>query len=267
MKLSNLAIIAVLGSANAMNSPELSVSLTDGSYDCPTGALDPKLSWSTSSSAGDIDLDFGVEASPTASMDVSSMTDKIWGKATGSVAGWGVTARAEFQGTDFSEADVDIDLSGDGVDIHLDATAGSGFAVNTVTATSDFDVDGGSMSVTPSYDVGSGDADVTITYDKGDTSVKVVASADDQSITVSKDIDGDNRIAPTLTSGGDISVEYERRLARGDSLITTVTPNESIDMEWKDNEWTASISMPIDGTEIKGTNVSVKRSINPTTFF
>merc|ERR1712232_1193180 len=88
------------------------------------------------------------------------------------------------------------------------------------------------------------------------------ASADEQSLTISKQIDAENRVAPTLSSGGSFSVEYERSLGGGNSLTTTVSPNESIDMEWKDSEWTASISMPVDGTEIKGTNVSVKRDVS-----
>jgi len=261
MKLSNFALLSVIGSACAMEKPSVSICVKDGSYSGLCG-LDPTVSWSGSTSAGDMDIEYGVEATPSATMDISSLPKNIWGKATGSVAGWGVTARAEFEGTDFSEADVDIDLSGEGVDIHLDATAGGGFAVNNVEATSSFDVDGGSVTVTPSYDVGSGDADVTVTYDKDDTSVKVVASADEQSLTISKQIDAENRVAPTLSSGGSFSVEYERSLGGGNSLTTTVSPNESIDMEWKDSEWTASISMPVDGTEIKGTNVSVKRDVS-----
>jgi len=262
MKLSTFALLSVIGSASAGSRPDLTISVKDGSFGGIDG-LDPTLSWSSASSTGDIDIEYGVEASATPTTDIASMPKNIWGKASGSVAGWGVSARAEFEGTDFSSADVDIDASGDGIDIHADATATSdGITVSKVEATSSFDVDGGSITVNPRYDVGSGDADVVVSYNKDDTSIEVTASADEQSVTISKQIDDDNRVAPTISSDGAFSVEWEKALSDGNTLTTTVTPNESIDIEWKDADWTASINMPVDGTEITGTNVSVKRDLS-----
>jgi hypothetical protein len=79
---------------------------------------------------------------------------------------------------------------------------------------------------------------------------------------VSQQIDDDNRIAPTINSNGDLSVEWERRLGDDRSLTATVRPNENIDVEWKDDAWTATVNMPIDGTNINGANVSIKRDVN-----
>jgi hypothetical protein len=69
-------------------------------------------------------------------------------------------------------------------------------------------------------------------------------------------------VAPTLASNGDIKVEWERALGDSNSITTTLTPNESVDIEWKDADWTASINMPLDGTDIAGTNVSIKREVS-----
>merc|ERR1712238_146433 len=109
--------------------------------------------------------------------------------------------------------------------------------------------------------VDSGDSDVVMGYVKDDTSIEVTASQGEQSITISKQIDDDNRIAPTIGSNGDFSVEWERALGDGNTLTTTLTPNESVDVEWKDDAWTASFNMPLDGTSITGVTASIKRNV------
>merc|ERR1711862_877866 len=85
--------------------------------------------------------------------------------------------------------------------------------------------------------------DVVIGYTADKTSVEVTASRDAQSVTVSQQLDDDNRVAPTLASGGAISVEWERSLGDDKSVTTTLKPDESIDVEWKDDAWTANINM------------------------
>ena len=101
-----------------------------------------------------------------------------------------------------------------------------------------------------------------IAYSSGDTSVEVTASQEAQSVKVSQQVDDDNLVTPTISSNGEISVEWERRLSDDSSLSATVTPNDSIDVEWKDAAWTANIKMPIDGTDITGANVSIKREVS-----
>lgn len=92
---------------------------------------------------------------------------------------------------------------------------------------------------------------------------QVNASKDEQSIKVSQQIDDDNRVAPSIAlRSGKMAVEWERNLGDDNSLTTTLRPNESVDMEWKDSAWTANINMPIDGNSISGANVSVKREVN-----
>lgn len=145
--------------------------------------------------------------------------------------------------------------------MHLEASAGDGFAVKTVSATKGIDSDGARITVKPSYNVETEESDVVIAYSKDGTDVEVTASQDAQSVTISRQIDDDNRVAPTLNSNGDISVEWERALGDDNSLTATLTPNESIDVEWKDADWTASVNMPLTGTDITGTNVSIKRDV------
>ena len=89
-----------------------------------------------------------------------------------------------------------------------------------------------------------------------------MASADNQELTVSQRINDDNRIAPTINNRGDVSVEWERRINDDSSLTANLKPNQSLDVEWKDSAWTANVNMPIDGTNINGANVSIKRDVN-----
>ena len=225
------------------------------------GGLEPTLTWSATGKAGDVDIEYGVEADARLSSDLASLPKNVWGKASTDIGGWGVTARAEFQGTDFSAADIEIDAVNEDLSIHIDAASTGDFNINKIEATKSFDTDDAAVTVTPRYNVDSGDTDVVVSYVKDDTSIEVTASQDAQTITVSKQVDEDNRVAPTLGSNGEFSVEWERSLGDDNSLTTTLTPNESVDVEWKDSAWTASFNMPLDGTSISGANVSIKRDV------
>lgn len=120
----------------------------------------------------------------------------------------------------------------------------------------------GSLSIQPSYSLETESGDITIAYDNGDkTSIELTASGDSQSVTISQQVDDDNRISPTLSSDGSLSVEWEKSLGDGNSLTATLSPNESLDLEWEDGAWTANINLPIDGTSIGGANVSIKRDV------
>jgi len=235
--------------------------VSDGSF-ADLGGLEPTLTWSTTGKAGEIDIEYGVEADARLSSDLSSLPKNIWGKASTDIGGWGVTARAEFQGTDFSSAAVEIDAVNDDLTVHIDAVSDGDFNVNKIEATKSFDTDDAAVTVTPRYDVDSGATDVVVSYVKDDTSVEITASQTDQSITISKQVDDENRVAPTIGSNGEFSVEWERDLGDDNTLTTTVTPNESVDVEWTDGAWVASVNMPLDGNSISGANVSIKRDVS-----
>lgn len=262
----------------------LQISVRDGSYDGLDG-LDPTLTWEGSAKAGDMDLAYGVEAAARPTTDVASLPRKVWGTATTDVAGWGVTARADMDPQDMSGADITIDADNSASDtsVRLTASTGNGFNVRTVEATKGFDSKGARVTVTPRFNLEDDSRDVEINYDTKDTNVKLTASADSQEVevsrqmdntelrltasadqqelTISQQVDRDNRVAPTLNSNGDLSVEYERRLSADSSLTANLKPNDSLDVEWRDAAWTANINMPIDGTSISGANVSIKRDV------
>jgi len=262
MKYSVLALLAFTGAA-AGGKPSLSISVRDGKFDGIEG-LDPTISWENSAKAGDLDITYGIEAAARPTADLASLPRSIWGKAKTDISGWGVTARAEVDAQKMNGADIEVDASNNEQDlsVRLTASAGKDFNVRTVEATKGFDSNGAHVTVTPRFNVETDERDVVVNYDNGDTNVKLTASAESQKVTISQQIDSKNRVAPTITSSGDLSVEWERTLADDSSLTATLKPNDSLDVEWKDNAWTANVNMPIDGTSINGANVSIKRDVN-----
>jgi len=81
-------------------------------------------------------------------------------------------------------------------------------------------------------------------------------------VTISQQLDANNRVAPTINNRGDISVEWERSLGDDSSLTARLKPNDSLNVEWRDNDWTANVDMPVNGANINGANVHIKRDIS-----
>lgn len=325
MKFSLIALAAVVGTA-AAGKPQLSISVQDGSFDGLDG-LNPTINWEGSSSSGDLDLSYGVEADARPTTDIASLPRNVWGKASTNVAGWGVSARAE---RDVAGGSTGIELDADNEDADLSvrvvASADGGFNVGSVEATKGLDMNGARVTINPRHNMESGDSDVVVSYDDGstnvqltasadaqevsathnmgdttvgvtasadsqevtinhttgdtnlgltasadsqeltvdhtagDTNLKLTASADAQEVTITQQIDDSTSIAPTINNSGDISVAYNKQLDDG-SLTATLTPNESLDVEWNDGDWTANVNCGLDGINVDSANVSIKRDI------
>lgn len=256
-----IALVTLFGLASA-KTPQLSISVRDGAFDGLDG-LDPQVSWESSSQAGDFDVTYGATANVRPTTDLASLPRSVWGKVATSVSGWGVSARAETQGLDFRNSNVEVDADNESADLnlHLVASAGSN-SIRSVEATKGLDVNGARVTVTPRFNLEKDEQDVVVNYNNDKTNVKLTASVDNQEITLSQRLDDDNRVAPTFSSNGDLSVEWERRLSDDSSLTATLKPNDNLNVEWKDAAWTANINMPIDGANINGANVSIKRDVN-----
>jgi len=259
MKFSAFALLSIFSVA-AAGRPSLTIKVRDGAF-AGLDAIDPSISWSDSTKSGEIDLEYGADVGAS-STDIASLPKSFWGKASTDVSGWATSVRAEVDAADLTSADVEVEAENGDTSLKLFASAGKAFAVSKVEATQGFDSGDARITVNPRYNVETEEADVVLGYDAGDTNVEVTASADAQSITLSQQIDEDNRVAPTLASSGSVSIEWERSLGDDSSLTTTVTPDESVDLEWKDASWTANINMPISGANIEGANVSIKREVN-----
>lgn len=262
MKYTAAALLAVLGVASA-GKPQLSLSVRDGSFDGIEG-LEPTISWENSQKTGDLDVSYGVSANARPTSDLASLPKSIWGRVQTDVSGWGVSARAETEGLNFDSAALEIDAENEDADlsVHMVASAGGSFNVRSVEATKGLDANGARVTVTPRFNLEEDSRDVVINYSNDDTNVKLTASADNQEVSFSQQIDSDNRLAPTVNSNGDLSLEWERRINDDSSLTATLKPNDNLSVEWRDAAWTANIKMPIDGANINGADVSIKREVS-----
>ena len=164
-----------------------------------------------------------------------------------------------------NNADLEIVASNadDDLEITISAAAGSSFAIRSVEASKGLEAGDGTLTIKPSYSLEDESGEVTLSYDNGDkTTIELTANASSQSVTISQQVDADNKISPTLTSDGKLSVAWEKNLGDGNSLTATLSPDDAINLEWEDGSWTANINLPVDGTSISGANVSIKRDVN-----
>jgi hypothetical protein len=236
----------------------------DGSYG-GLDALDPTLSWSDSQRSGDLDISYGFESAVRPTSDLASLPRSIWGRATTTVSGWGVAARADVDAQSLDHADVEVDAANADLDLAVKLTANASpqqsFNVRRVEVSKGIINNGARITVTPRFDLEKDDRDIVVTYAKDHVNARLTASADNQELTISQQIDSDNRVAPTVNKNGAISVEWERRLSDSSSMTANLKPNISLDVEWKDSAWTANVNMPIDGTNVKGVNVGIRRDV------
>jgi hypothetical protein len=284
MKFSLIALAAVVASAEAISKPSLSISVSDGSFDGVDG-LDPTLNWSGSSSAGDMDLEYGVEASALPTTDIASLPKKIFGTMKTNVGGWGVTAGAT---RTMADGNTDIEVSADNSDADLSikvvATADGG--VDSISATKGLDMDGGSLSITPTYNMGSEDADVVVAYDAGDTSVVLTASVDEQEVVISHEM-GDTSVQLTaskdaqevvidhsmgdtgikLTASADAQeVTISQSIDDANTISPTINNSGDISVAWErdlgdDNSLTATVK-PDDSIDIEWKDDNWTANIN-----
>jgi len=251
MKFSLVAIAAVLASAEAITKPSLSISVTDGSFEGVEG-LDPTLTWSGSSSAGDVELDYGVEATARPTTDIASLPRKIFGSMKTNVGGWGVSAGAN-KDMESGTTDIDVSAVNEEADLSVKVVATADGGVDTISATKGLDIDGGSLTITPTYSVASEDADVVVAYDNGDTSVELTASADSQEVVVKHDM-GDTNVQLTaskdsqevvighsmegtdftLTASADNQeVTISKKLDDDNTISPTINRNGDVSVEWE----------------------------------
>lgn len=281
-------LFAIMATTAAAARPQLSLQVRDGNFDGLDG-LDPSLTWSSSTTSGDYDLEVGVDVAARPTADIASLPRSAWGKASRSFGAWGVSARADIERENMDNAAIEVNAANEGDDLSfkLFANAGSaGGSLNNIEATKGFTSGDARVTINPRMDMSTRDVDATITWDAGNTAVSleanraaqsikvtqqvsdrtevsVDANKDEQTFTVAQQIDDQNKVTPSFgLRSGKVSVAWERDLGDDNSLTTTVKPDDAIDMEWKDSAWTANINMPISGTNIDGANISVKRDVN-----
>lgn len=284
MKFSVIALASVLATANAISKPSLSISVCDGNFDGVDG-LDPTLSWSDSTSAGDIDIDYGIEAAARPTTDLASLPRKVFGTLRTNVGGWGVSAGAT-KDMESGGTDIEVNANNDDADLSVNILASADGGVDSISATKNLDLDGASLSITPRYSVGSEEADVAVTYDNGATNVALTASADSQEVVIKHSMDDTNiqltasadsqevvidhsmdRTNVVLTASADNQeVTITQQIDDANSISPTINRNGDISVAWTrdlgdDNSLTATV-VPDDSIGIEWKDDNWTANIN-----
>ena len=243
--------------------PPPQVKIQDGTFDDGAAALEPTLSWSTATKQGDVSYEFGLEADARPTADLASLPKNFWGSAAKSFGGWGVKARAQVENGDLGTAAVTIDASNnkDDLTVAIEATAGADFSVNSLSATKGFDSGSAHVEVTPTYNIATKESNVVVGYTSGKSEITLTASKDDQEVSIAQQLDSDNKVTPTFSRSGKMSVAWEKSLGGDNSMTTTLTPNEDVEVVWTDANWEAKVGMPISGNSLGPANVQIKREV------
>ena len=109
---------------------------------------------------------------------------------------------------------------------------------------------GGTLSVSPAYNLLSKRTKVGVTYDVAtNTQIILDANKDQQTLTVAHAINDSNTIVPSITSNGDVAMDYHYAVPNSDGgiLSTRYRPNDSTTLEYKNGPWIASATMPMEG--------------------
>lgn len=256
MKTSIVALVlAIFGTADAGKYPSVSVTIKDGSYGA-LDAIDPEVSYSTGVSALGCDFQAGATSSVKPTLDVLSLPRSLWGKISTDVAGWSLSSRVGLNLVDDNNAAIDLAASNDDLDTSIKVGK-----LNNLEVEKGFDLLGGRFAIVPRYNIASSQADVTLAYDSDSTTVTIDASSDAQKLTVSQQITDGHRLTPSITSSGDFSVARKKDLGNGDSLTTTLTPGDNVNIKWEDGPWTAEFATNLDGYKTEGLNVRVHRKV------
>jgi hypothetical protein len=195
----------------------------------------------------------------------------VWGSLNRSVGGWNLKAKVDADSKDLNSVDFDVRAEGGPTSLQLrasgnvDAKSKSG-QVTEVGLTQAFGAPGGELSLSPSYNYETRKAQVRVEYglDGNNTRITVNADSDRQKVTVARRINADHSIAPSITSDGDVELEYRCRVV-GDGVCTAnYRPNDATCLEYEAGPWVASAIVPMDGfykISNAGTKFAIRRSI------
>lgn len=263
----SLLHIAFITTFVSGSSPKFSLNLQDGTYG-GIDALDPTLTWSGSSKMNKVSIAYGTAVRVLPTRNVCSLAKGMWAKISRKACGLGLAIKAKVNGVDFSNISLDFGIKNQKLDtaIYADATLNSNknLSIDAVQIVKDFDFSGGIISVSPVFNLKKKNIDVKAFYsDKNGLEVELQASKDFQSVTVSSLIDDVSRISPTITSKGEISIDYERTLTGGNSILTTYKPNKSINVLLEEGPYKVNVFLPLDtALTVSGAHVSIKRELS-----
>lgn len=199
--------------------------------------------------------------------DVDEYPYNLWGRAQRTLAGWNLSARLEASSKNLQAVAFNLlaenELRSTALQVQgLTDTAQKSGAVQKLTLSQK--LLGETLTLVPTYDFSTKEAEVGVTYSGfPNTIVNIDTSTKGpQMITVSQRIGEDNQIIPSVSSAGDLEIEY-RRAIEGGTIAVNLKPKESVTLKWNDGPWLATLMAPMTGpySFSRDINVGFKRSV------
>lgn len=196
----------------------------------------------------------------------------LWGRVKKTVGGIALSAKVDTRSDKMSNLGLDLQASSGSSGTSLQVTGNAdvdslNLSVGTIKVSQKIETEIGKFTVTPKYNVGSGKADVKLVYGRDDTVITLDADLDKQKLTVSQAIGDANVITPSITSDGEVELEYSRSIGTG-SLTAGYKPDSYVGLKFEDGPLVASIRCGVEGYyKPEGNPVfSVRRKVDVTGF-
>ena len=189
----------------------------------------------------------------------------LWGKAKKAFQGVGDFAASVVVDSDDVQAlDLDLEASKGPSKLMIKGTARTDdgtFDVKNLKLTQDVEALGGRWKLSPSYDLKSRLTGVGIDYSFQGTVFSLSADKRKQKLKILQPLDEKSSICPTVSTTGDVELEYKRAVLDG-TVTATYKPNDSLKLKWQDGPYVASFKAPLDGYyKTSGVKFDLRRAI------
>lgn len=205
--------------------------------------------------------------------DLDDMPFSLWGKIKRTVGGdIGLVAKVNTKSGALNKLGVDLQAASasSGTVVQVTGTARTddlSVSPGTIKVTQTIDMAGvGKFTLVPTYSVASRKTDVKVSYGGDDTVVTIDGNVNFQRVTVSQAFGNNNYIAPSITSDGDICLDYTRSVGTG-ALTASYKPDDSLALTFEDGPWVATVRAPMSGyyePSLDSATFSVRRSVDIT---
>jgi len=240
MKFSVASLFLLAGYASA-GKPELSITLSDGSYGDVKSAVQPVIGMSGEGS--------GIEYGASVDLASDGVPKSIWGQKTASSGGWDLKTRVELSQGKYPYAGgtgayVSLEAEDDDKETFLWSSGivskGDGVQSLKVGAKKIFNTDAGKIMIAPRHNFETEATKVVLGVEKDNTDAYLTLSGDKKDLLVKQRIDDSNSASLKVGCGGFISASVTRESDLGSTKLT-LTPDE-LDVEISNDGWVAGVS-------------------------
>jgi hypothetical protein len=194
----------------------------------------------------------------------NNMPYSLWGKAKRTFNGLKMAARVDMDSSNLNRFNVDFSMGSRGTGLQLQGVANAEtrrLAVSDVSVSQQLEFAGGTWTVLPRYNVASSEGNVKVTYGVAGASVTIDCQGNKSVLTIAKQLGLKNRVSPSISTDGDVVLEYRRSIAATGVLTTTVNPDSFLNIKYEDGGWVASMKAPMERYKLnQGAQFSIRRT-------